>query len=136
MFIKRTNQRTQLKSVPLDGFDMFLLNLLQDRLSMTQLVESAPRDALETMRHVLHLTELGLLQLDFESSDEQLLFSQMVDARSDPSEYAKTGRPPPPGVSTPIGSLGQLSTGIRMRPTPTATLPYEAERVTQRTKRK
>jgi hypothetical protein len=136
MIIRRSRQRADLKNVPIDGFDMFLLNLVQDGLSLAQLVEIAPRKARETLSHVLHLTQLGLLQLDFETLDEHLMFAHFAHEHCEPMEYATTGRPPAPRrvsqshmapvSSTPaqqphqaraMGSFeNEPTTGVRKRP--------------------
>ena len=63
MRIRRLKNKANLRDVAVDGFDMFLLSLVEDELTLTQLVEMVPRDALECVRHVLHLKRLELLEI-------------------------------------------------------------------------
>src|SRR5688572_5787757 len=96
MKIRRVKQKANLREAAVDGFDMFLLTLVEDELTLTQLVEMAPRDALECVRHVLHLKQLGLLAVDFDSFDEQLLLVRVGEtAANDALDNARTLRPPP-----------------------------------------
>jgi hypothetical protein len=123
MKIRRVKHNANLRDVAIDGFDMFLLTLVEDQLSLTQLVEMAPRDALECVRHVLHLKQLGLLAVDFDSFDEQLLLVRVGEtAANDALDNARTLRPPPkrsqPQPAMVIGSMAKPSTGMRAKPTP------------------
>jgi hypothetical protein len=111
-----------LKDAAIDGFDMFLLALAEDELSLTQLVEMAPRGALEAVRHVLHLRRLGLLQIDFDSFDEQLLLvraAEAADMHDEALDHIRTLRPPPKRSGpepVPVAQVTLPSTGIRPRP--------------------
>jgi hypothetical protein len=121
MKIRRATQPQSLREVPLDGFDMFLLNLVEDELSLIQLVDVAPRPGLETVRHVLRLGRLGLLSLVFESSDERLLARGWDEtAAQELLDDAPTLRPPPMRPSAARVSLDDSEpvTGVRRKLTP------------------
>ena len=126
MRIRRVKNKTNLRDIAVDGFDMFLLTLVEDELSLTQLVEMAPRGALECVSHVLHLARLGLLDIDYDSFDEQLLLVRIGEtAANDALESART-LPPPARHTNPsqlIVNIAQPSTGIRARPTPASGTP-------------
>jgi hypothetical protein len=122
MKIRRIKHNTNLRNASVDGFDMFLLSLVEDELTLTQLVEMAPRDMLECIRRVLHLKQLGLIQVDFDSFDEQLLLVRVGENEADAADNARTLRPPPkPSTPQPallIASVPKPSTGMRAKPTP------------------
>jgi hypothetical protein len=127
MRIRRVKQHANLRNAAVDQFDMFLLTLLEDEVSLTQLVEMAPRDALESVRHVLHLKQLGLLEIHFDSFDEQLLLVRVGEtAANDALDNARTLRPPPKRSSPEptlfgaplIAAVAKPSTGVRAKPTP------------------
>lgn len=128
MKIRRTSQRPQVGTGSLDGFDMYLLNLVEDELSLSQLVEIAPREPMESLRHVLHLAAQGLLQLTFETSDERLFVQLCQGNASAALDTATTLRPPtrnkpeartaraPQSVTQPLDRFDEPTTGIRIRP--------------------
>lgn len=131
MRIRRVKNKANLRDAAVDGFDMFLLSLVEDELTLTQLVEMVPRDALECVRHVLHLKRLELLEIIYDSFDEQLLLVRVGEtAANDALDNARTLRPPPkrsaprPGlqigqvVPTKIAQVVPTSSGVRARPTP------------------
>jgi hypothetical protein len=127
MRIRRVKQQANLRNAAVDGFDMFLLTLVEDEVSLTQLVEMAPRDALESVRHVLHLKQLGLLEIHFDSFDEQLLLVRVGEtAANDALDNARTLRPPPKRSApeptllgaTLVATVAKPSTGVRAKPTP------------------
>jgi hypothetical protein len=121
MKIRRATQPRSLRDVRLDGFDMFLLNLAEDELSLIQAVDVAPRPALETVRHVLRLARLGLLSLEFESADERLLARGWDEsAAQELLDDAHTLRPPPlrPSGARPTLQECEPTTGVRRCLTP------------------
>lgn len=121
MRIRRVKHNADLRSAAVDGLDMFLLTMVEDELTLTQLVEMAPRDALECVRHVLHLKRLGLIEIAFDSFDEQLLLVRVGETAADDAlDNARTLRPPP-RRSTPepamfIANVAKPSTGMRAKP--------------------
>jgi hypothetical protein len=119
-----------LKDVVVDASDMFLLTLIEDELSLTQLVGMAPCGALECVRHVLHLTRLGLLDVDYDSFDEQLLLVRVGETvAGEAHDNAPTLRPPPrpskPDPGLRIGVQPAPSNAMRARPTPAAGTPLK-----------
>jgi hypothetical protein len=139
--IRRVQQYRSLRDVPLDGVDMFLLSLVEDEIELSELIEIAPRNALECLRRVLRLGELGLLRLRFDSRDERLLTQGCDEAAAQELlDNANTLRPPPPRwqkfeerhtARTPAPSAPFMSdveepkTGVRRRPTPPASEPVK-----------
>lgn len=120
MKIRRLKHNANLRNAAVDGFDMFLLSLVEDELTLTQLVEMAPRDTLECIRRVLHLKQLGFIQVIFESFDEQLLLVRVGESEVD-ADNARTLRPPPkpstPQAAILIANVAKPSTGMRAKPT-------------------
>jgi hypothetical protein len=132
MKIRRLKHNANLRDAAVDGFDMFLLSLVEDELTLTQLVEMAPRDALECIRRVLHLKQLGLIQVTFDSFDEQLLLVRVGESEADAADNARTLRPPPkPSTPQPamlIANVAKPSTGMRTKPTPADGVPSRKAR--------
>lgn len=121
MKIRRAAQKRSLRDIPIDGFDMFLLSLVEDELSLGQLTEISSRSALETVRHVLRLGRLGLLALEHDSADERLLAAGWDEsAAQELLDNAQTMRPPPARASAPQAILleAETKTGVRRRPSP------------------
>lgn len=128
MKIRRAKNKANVREAAVDGFDMFLLGLVEDDLTLTQLVEMAPRDALECLRHLLNLKRLELVEIIFDSFDEQLMFVRMGEtATSDALDNARTLRPPPkrstPQQSMLVANMAKPSTGMRIKPTPAEGTP-------------
>lgn len=141
MKIRRVQQYRSLKDVPLDGVDMFLLSLVEDEIQLSELTEIAARNALECLRRVLRLGQLGLLRLHFDSHDERLLAHGSDEAAAQELlDNASTLRPPParwqkyeaqaaPRPSGPSRStlaeddVDEPKTGVRRLLTPPASLP-------------
>jgi hypothetical protein len=125
MKIRRAHRPHSLRDVPIDGFDMFLLSLIEEELTLQQMVEISPRPGLETVRHVLRLGGLGLLTVVFESADEQLLAHGWDEAAAQELiDDARTLRPPPMRASGARPSLQDTPepvTGVRRKPTPVQT---------------
>jgi hypothetical protein len=63
--VKIVRQRSllDLRSVPIDELDMYLLSRLDEPMSFDQLVEMCPCDALQAVQRITRLAELGLLEL-------------------------------------------------------------------------
>jgi hypothetical protein len=129
MKIRRAAQKHRLRETPIDGFDMFLLSLVEEEISLAQLAEISSRSALETVRHVLRLGRLGLVVLRHESPDERLLADGWDEsAAQELLDEAHTLRPPAharasaPRVTLP-GVGAEPTTGIRRRPTPAGNEP-------------
>lgn len=122
MKIRRAIRPHSLRDVPIDGFDMFLLSLAEEELTLQQMVEIAPRPGLETARHALRLGRLGLLTLTFESADERLLARGWDEAAAQELlDDARTLRPPPvrpSGARPTFQDPPEPTTGVRRRPTP------------------
>jgi hypothetical protein len=134
MKIVRAHATHSLHTRPLNGFDMFLLELLVEELSLSQLIEISPRGALESVRHVIRLARMGLLRLSYETLDERLLTEGWSEeAAQELLDDAMTLRPPraalldeqptlPPqgrtSMARPISTQPEASTGIRRRPAP------------------
>jgi hypothetical protein len=51
------------RTVPIDGFDMFMLSRCEPPISLAQLVEIVPCEATETMERIYRLSQLGLVSL-------------------------------------------------------------------------
>lgn len=94
MRIRRSMQARDLRGAPIDKWDAFLLTLLVDAMSLSELLEIAPCDEMQTTQRVQNLLALGLLEdLDAGRTGYVLSrFSSPVDVRED----AVTLRPPAP----------------------------------------
>jgi hypothetical protein len=123
MKIRRAKNKANVRDAAVDGFDMFLLGLVEDELTLTELVEMAPREALECLRHLLHLKRLDLVDIVFDGFDEQLLFVRMGEtAANDALDNARTLRPPPkrsaPQPAVLVANVAKANSGMRIKPTP------------------
>lgn len=128
MRIRRLKHNANSRDAAFDSLDMFLLALAEEEPSLTQLVAMAPGSALECVRHVLQLTRLGLLDIDYDSFDEQLLLVRVGEtAANEALDSARTLRPPPkhstPDSGVLIANVTQPSSGMRARPTPANSTP-------------
>jgi hypothetical protein len=65
--IARTNRPID-RTVPIDGFDMFMLSRCEEPIRLAQLVEIVPCEATETMERIYKLSQLGLVSLLPDSS--------------------------------------------------------------------
>lgn len=136
MKIARAKPTHSLHTQPLNGFDMFLLNLVVEELSLSQLIEISPRGPRESVRHVIRLVRMGLLRLSYDTLDEQLLTEGWnEEAAQELLDDALTLRPPktpeqdtqatvPPQCRTsmarPITAAPEATTGVRRRPAPSS----------------
>lgn len=94
MRIRRSMQARDLRSAPIDELDAFLLTLLVDAMSLSELLEIAPCDELETTQRVQNLLALSLLE-DLEPRPTTYALSRFSLA-NDVREDAVTLRPPAP----------------------------------------
>jgi hypothetical protein len=60
-----------LRNLPLDGFDMFLLAQLDSTASVAELVDIAPCDRAETMRRLYQLARFQVVDLSGETKEER-----------------------------------------------------------------
>jgi hypothetical protein len=61
--IRRTKRSIDLRNLPLDGFDMFLLTQLESTLSLPELLDIAPCDHDETIRRLHQLVGFQLVEV-------------------------------------------------------------------------
>ena len=142
MKIVRSERAVDLRSIDMDGFDMYLLSRLDEPMTLDQLLEICPCEPLKTLQAVTRLAELRLVDLLVEGTESEALadaaeerptlrplplartklaaatqgrpFRDLGRARSHSvSEDALTLRPPPP-----LAPFEQApTTGVRSRPT-------------------
>jgi hypothetical protein len=132
--IVRSAHSVDLRNVPIDGFDMFLLSRLDLPLSLVDLAEMAPCDPTVTMERIYHLAQLGLVEIRPDDDAERPLRPRSLPAVPPRpvhrpvlvADDAQTLRPPPrtsslddavtlrpPAPSTPFDAAP--STGVRTR---------------------
>jgi hypothetical protein len=61
--IRRTKRSIDLRNLPLDGFDMFLLTRLESTLALSELLDIAPCDHDETLRRLHQLVGFQLVEV-------------------------------------------------------------------------
>ena len=71
MRVRRNIAADQIRDLPLDSSDMFILSRLEHELSLSELAELAPCDIAETMSRVRALVELGAISLFMDEAAEQ-----------------------------------------------------------------
>jgi hypothetical protein len=69
--VRRNIAAEQIRELPLDSSDMFILSRLEHEMSLSELAEVAPCDIAETMARVRGLVELGALSLFLDEAAEQ-----------------------------------------------------------------
>jgi hypothetical protein len=69
--VRRTLPVEEIRTLPLDSSDMFILSRLEHPMSLIELAEVAPCDIGETMSRVRALVELGAVQLFVDEAAEQ-----------------------------------------------------------------
>jgi hypothetical protein len=99
MKIRRTGYERDLRQLPLDATDMFLLTRVVGTVPLSELLAISPCDPGEAMQRVKHLAKLGVVELEGRS------LALSVSAGDD--DDAVTIRPPPP--STPATATRQLA---------------------------
>jgi hypothetical protein len=62
--VRRTQRSIDLRNLPLDGFDMFLLTQLESTLSLQELLDIAPCDHDESLRRLHQLVAFQLVELE------------------------------------------------------------------------
>jgi hypothetical protein len=99
VLIRRTKLGVDLRALPIDGFDMFLLTRIEGSsgpMSFQELVAMTPRAPLDTLQRVEQLARLGLLMVEGESPPA--LCADGAHALT-PGEDIITLKPPPKRVS-------------------------------------
>jgi hypothetical protein len=69
--VRRNIAAEQIRDLPLDNSDMFILSRLEHEMSLSELAELAPCDIAETMSRVRALVELGALSLFMDEAAEE-----------------------------------------------------------------
>jgi hypothetical protein len=69
--VRRNIAAEQIRDLPLDNSDMFILSRLDHEMSLSELAEVAPCDIAETMARVRALVELGAVSLFMDDAAEQ-----------------------------------------------------------------
>ncbi|MFT3926053.1 MAG: hypothetical protein QM778_26150 [Myxococcales bacterium] len=62
MKVRRCSKQTNLRKLPLDGLDMYLLSCLEGELTVAQLADITATTPKETERRLLELARLGLIE--------------------------------------------------------------------------
>ena len=68
--IRRTKRSIDLRNLPLDGFDMFLLTQLESTLSLQELLDIAPCDHDETIRRLHQRVAFQLVEVSGEPGEK------------------------------------------------------------------
>lgn len=122
MRIRRSMQARDLRSAPIDELDAFLLTLLVDAMSLSELLEIAPCDELETTQRVQNLLALELIE-DLDAGSKRYVtprFSSGIGAGED----AVTLRPPAP---TPVQRTRSFDSDAVVTLRPPADRPLELD---------
>jgi hypothetical protein len=94
MKIRRTGHERDLRQLPLDATDMFLLTRVVGTVALAELLAIAPCEASEVRQRVQHLAKLGVIKLEGLDPHELLAGATVVVAGSEHDEDAVTLRPP------------------------------------------
>jgi hypothetical protein len=114
--LRRRSKLPELRNLPLDGVDMFLLSRLDGELTLAQLTDIvAMCDPSETERRVYQLARLGLLDGPDVTTEHSGVSVARGLARSYEAEELVTLRPPPPRMAVDPDSI------ITVRPPAPAT---------------
>ena len=68
--VRRTKRSIDLRNLPLDGFDMFLLTQLESTLSLQELLDIAPCDRDESLRRLHQLVAFQLVEVSGEPGEK------------------------------------------------------------------
>jgi hypothetical protein len=102
--VRRSNRSIDLRNLPLDGFDMFLLAQLDMPQPLCDLIDIAPCDSQEAMRRVRQLAALGVIEIAGELPPDMRVLAPVRGAATladadddadDDSDQIMTLRPPP-----------------------------------------
>jgi hypothetical protein len=102
--VRRSKRSIDLRNLPLDGFDMFLLAQLDMPQPLGDLIDIAPCDSQEAMRRVRQLAALGVVEISGDLPPELRVLAPakgaatLADADDDDdqdSDQRMTLRPPP-----------------------------------------
>ncbi len=117
MKIRRTHNERDLRQLPLDATDMFLLTRVVGTVALAELLAVAPCDSLETTRRVEQLVKLGVLKV--EGRQQELAADGIDGIRTVAShdEDAVTLRPPKAGADPLHGARATPRIFGRPRPT-------------------
>jgi hypothetical protein len=120
VLIRRSKLGLDLRTLPIDGFDMFLLTRVEGAAgatSINELVAVTPRAPLDTMQRVEQLVRLGLLEVEGEPSEGLMgdgarplsVADDPITLKPPPRHVAfddaQTLRPPRPGQARPARSV-------------------------------
>jgi hypothetical protein len=95
MRIARTKRPID-RTIPIDGFDMFMLSRCEEPIGLSQLAEMVPCEATETMERIYKLSQLGLLSLLPDEDLTQSSVRPVAESRDQGFDDATTLRPPAP----------------------------------------
>jgi hypothetical protein len=131
--VRRSKRSIDLRNLPLDGFDMFLLAQLDMPQPLGDLIDIAPCDSQEAMRRVRQLAALGVVEISGELPPElrgvlapakgaATLADANDDRAGDDSDQIMTLRPPP---------APRAAARVEARVTAPAPKPQQLKRTTQ-----
>jgi hypothetical protein len=106
VLLRRSRVGPAVRSLPIDGFDMFLITRVEDAgsMSVAELVSLAPRPSADTLARLDMLVKLGVFSLEGAASsdgiqllipfeDRATLKPPQPQPKSQPAEDAQTLRP-------------------------------------------
>jgi hypothetical protein len=109
-----------LRNLPLDGFDMFLLAQLDSTASVAELVDIAPCDRAETMRRLYQLARFQVVELSAETAEERAELARQREPEKPAASVREVGRAPEPEVAPAKPRLkeGAITARMQSRPQP------------------
>jgi hypothetical protein len=128
--VRRSGRAVDLRNLPLDGFDMFLLAQLDSTASVAELIDIAPCDRAETLRRLFQLARFQVVDLSAETADERAELARQVEPAAPvapPKPRLKDAAVTQKAVSRPRPDFDEESTTLR--PPPDKRRKAEAARV-------
>jgi hypothetical protein len=103
--VRRNLPLDDMRDLPLDSSDMFILSRLDHAMALTELAEVAPCDLAETMSRVRALVELGAVTLFLDEAAEEHDEQRERRTSAAPRRESKYDRDDPPtGVRLKLGA--------------------------------